>query len=64
MNLFLIKKQQKTKKTNGNKYLTFTSTNKNKKVLGEYTKIWDEIKYHIQTNFQANLVNMKKIIYH
>ena len=30
---------------NGNKYLTFASTDKNKK----YTKLWDEIKYHFQT---------------
>ena len=35
---------------NGNKYLTFASPNKNKKVLEKYTKLWDEIKYHIQTN--------------
>ena len=34
---------------NGNKYLTFASTDKNKKVLGKYAKLWDEIKYHIQT---------------
>ena len=34
---------------NGNKYLTFASTNKNKKVLEKYTKLWNEIKYHIQT---------------
>ena len=34
---------------NGNKYLTFASTEKNKKVLEKYTKLWDEIKYHIQT---------------
>ena len=34
---------------NGNKYLTFASTGKNKKVLEKYTKLWDEIKYHIQT---------------
>ena len=31
---------------NGNKYLTFASTDKNKKV---YAKLLDEIKYHIQT---------------
>ena len=36
-------------KNNGNKYLTFASTDKNKKVLVKYTKLWDEIKYHIQT---------------
>ena len=34
---------------NGNKYLTFASTDKNKKVLEKYTKLWDEIKCHIQT---------------
>ena len=33
---------------NGNKYLTFASTDKNKKVLEKYTGLWDEIKYHIQ----------------
>ena len=33
---------------NGNKYVTFVSTDKNKKVLEKYTKLWDEIKY-IQT---------------
>ena len=35
--------------SNGNKYLTFASTDKSKKLLGKYTKLWDEIKYHIQT---------------
>ena len=34
---------------NGNKYLTFASTDKDKKVLEKCTKLWDEIKYHIQT---------------
>ena len=34
---------------NGNKYLTFASTDKNKKLLGKYAKLWDEIKYRIQT---------------
>ena len=33
---------------NGNKYLTFASTNKNKKLLETYKKLWDEIKYHIK----------------
>ena len=39
---------------NGNKYLAFASTDKNKKVLEKGTKLWDEIKYHIQT------INVKK----
>ena len=32
-----------------NKCLTFASTDKNKKVLEKYKKLWDEVKYHIQT---------------
>ena len=35
--------------SDGDKYLTFASTDKNKKVLKKYTKLWDEIKYSIQT---------------
>ena len=31
------------------KYLTFAPTDQNKKVLEKYTKLWDEIKYHIKT---------------
>ena len=34
---------------NGNKYLTFASTVRNKKVLEKYTSLWDKIKCHIQT---------------
>ena len=34
---------------NGNKYLTFASTDKNKKVSEKDTKLWDKIKNHIQT---------------
>ena len=34
---------------NGNKYLAFSSNDKNKKVLEKYAKLWDETKYHIQT---------------
>ena len=30
---------------NGNKYLTLASTDKNKKVLENYTKLWDKISY-------------------
>ena len=37
---------------NGNKYLTFASTDKNAKVLEKYTKLWGEIKYHIQAIWQ------------
>ena len=38
-----------TEENNGKKYLIFASNNKKKKVLEKYTKLWDEIKYHIQT---------------
>ena len=31
-----------------NKYLTFASTDKNKKILEKYAKLLDNIKYHIQ----------------
>ena len=33
---------------NGNKYITLASTDKNKKVLEKYTKLWDEIKLNIK----------------
>ena len=36
-------------KKNGNKYLTFAFTDKNKEVLEKCTKFWDEIKYLIKT---------------
>ena len=36
-------------KNNGNKYLTFASTEENKNVLEKYTSLWDKIKYYIQT---------------
>ena len=35
--------------SNGNKYLNFADTDKNKEVLEKYTKFWDEIKYYIKT---------------
>ena len=47
--------------SDGNKYITFASTDKNKNMLEKYTELWDGIKYHIQTINLANLVNMKKI---
>ena len=36
------------KQKNGNKYLTFTSTDKNKEVLEKYTELWDGIKSLIE----------------
>ena len=34
---------------NGNKYLTFASADKNKKVFKKYINLWDKVKYDIQT---------------
>ena len=34
---------------NGNKYLNFVSTERNKKALNNYKELWDEIKDQIQT---------------
>ena len=34
---------------NGNKYLMFASTDKNKEVLKKYIELWDGIKYQIKT---------------
>ena len=36
------------KEKNGNKYLTFASTNKSNEVLKRFTKLWDEIKSLIE----------------
>ena len=38
-----------TEEKNGNKYLVFPSTDKNKEVLEKYTELWNEIKYLIKT---------------
>ena len=35
--------------SNKKKYLSFASTDNNKEVLKKYIKLWDEVKYHIQT---------------
>ena len=45
----------------GNKYLTFVYTDKNKEVLTKYTKLWDEIKYLIRQKMVVEQVSMKKI---
>ena len=37
------------KKTSEIRYLLFTSTDGNKKVLAKFTKLWDEIKHLIET---------------
>ena len=34
---------------NGNKDLTFASTEKNKTIIKKYTNLWDKIRYNIQT---------------
>ena len=37
------------KQKNGNKYLIFASTDKNKEVLTKYTELWDGIKNQVKT---------------
>ena len=37
------------KENNGNKYLVFTSTDGNKRVLAKFTKLWNEMKHLIET---------------
>ena len=37
------------KEKNGNKYLVFASSDKNKKLLVKYTELWNKIKYFIKT---------------
>ena len=36
------------KECNGDKYLVFASTDKNKKVLKKYTELWNEIRNQIE----------------
>ena len=38
-----------TEESNGKKYLIFVSTDKSKKVLEKYTKVWNETKNQIET---------------
>ena len=48
--LYLIigKAERYIKENNGNKYLVFSSTDGNKKLLAKFTKLWDEIKHFIE----------------
>ena len=52
-----------TEKSNGNKYLTFASTDNNKKLLEKYTKLWDEVKDQIQKINNGNSVECNSIEY-
>ena len=49
MYLIIGKVNEYIEKSNENKYLFFTSTDGNKEVLVKFTKLWDEIKYLIET---------------
>ena len=46
----------------GNKYLNIALKNSNNDVLIKYTKIWNEIKYHIQIINADKFVNMVRAI--
>ena len=48
---------------NGNKYVAFGSTDKNKEVLKKYTELWDGIKNEIETINGGKKVNMVKILW-
>ena len=45
---------------NGDKYLIFASTDKNKKLLKKYTKLWDEIQIQIETINGGKPIKYKK----
>ena len=47
--LLLVKNNGYIKKSNGNKYLVFASTNGKKEVLIKYAKLWDKMKYLFKT---------------
>ena len=49
-----------TEENNEDKYLTFTSTDKNKDALEDYTKLWDEIKDQIETISGNKSIEYKK----
>ena len=46
--------------SNGDKYFIFASTHKNKRVLKNYTKLWDEIKNQIKTINNGEPMECKK----
>ena len=47
--LIIGKADEYIKENNGNKYLVFTSTDGNKKVLAKFTTLWYETKHLIET---------------
>ena len=47
--LIISKADEYIKENNRNKYLVFASTDGNKLALAKLTKLWDEIKYLIET---------------
>ena len=48
-NLIIGKADENIEENNGNKYLLFTCTDVNKKILAKFIKHWDEIKHLIET---------------
>ena len=49
LNLIIGKVDGFIEDNNGNKYLVFICTDANKAVLPKFIKLWDEIKYLIET---------------
>ena len=50
-----------TEESNGDKYLSFASTDKNKEVLEKYAELWDEIKNQIEVINGGKPIEYKKI---
>ena len=46
--MIIDERDEHFKEKNGNRYLIFDSTDKNKEILIKYTKLWDRIKIFIE----------------
>ena len=60
MYLIIGKTDGHIEESNGNKYLIFSSTDKNKEVLTKCTELWDKMKYLIQTINDSKVVEYGK----
>ena len=59
--LIISKADGYIEENNGNKYLVFTSTDGNKKVLAKFTKLLNEVSHIIETKNEVRRVSMKKL---
>ena len=57
-----MKQMDTLRMKNGNRDLIFASTDKNKNVLEQYTKLWGEIKYLVKRwKDVGKMINIEKI---